>query len=114
MNENLGRYCELFTGPQHYDGFLQLSTDNLAYVYEWRLSQEKEMRKHKLGGMTDEQVVECVKGYMPAYELFLERLQNRNLFKGKGKGVREKKHIQVVLNKDRDVVQIREEQIREV
>lgn len=74
MNENLERYCELLTGPQHYDGFLQLSTDNLIYVYEWRLSQEKAMRKHKLGGMTDEQVVEFVKGYMPAYELFLERL----------------------------------------
>ncbi|KAF4948893.1 hypothetical protein FGADI_9177 [Fusarium gaditjirri] len=104
INENLRRYWETFAGPQHFDGFLHLSTDKLVQVYEWRLGQERALRQHK-PGMTDEQVIKFVKGYMPAYELFLERLQNENFFKSGGSS--EKKHIQVVLNKDRGVVQVR-------
>ncbi|KAF5251291.1 hypothetical protein FANTH_3583 [Fusarium anthophilum] len=105
INENLRRYCETFAGPQHFDGFLHLSTDKLVQVYEWRLGQERALRQHK-PGMTDEQVIKFVKGYMPAYELFLERLQNENFFKGEES--KEKKHIQVVLNKDRKVIQVKE------
>ncbi|KAF4454943.1 hypothetical protein F53441_2600 [Fusarium austroafricanum] len=103
INENLGRYCEAFSGPQHFDGFLHLSTDKLVQVYEWRLGQEKALREHK-PGMTDEQVIKFVKGYMPAYELFLERLQNENFFQGE----QVKKHIQVVLNRAREVIQVKE------
>ncbi|TVY72281.1 putative kinase mug58 [Fusarium oxysporum f. sp. cubense] len=105
INKNLRRYCETFAGPQHFDGFLHLSTDKLVQVYEWRLGQEKALRQHK-PGMTDEQVIMFVKGYMPTYELFLERLQNENFFTGQGPS--EKKHIQVVLNKNREVVQVKE------
>ncbi|KAI1038704.1 hypothetical protein LB503_007751 [Fusarium chuoi] len=105
INQNLRRYCETFAGPQHFDGFLHLSTDKLVQVYEWRLGQERALRQHK-PGMTDDQVIKFVKGYMPAYELFLERLQNENFFKGEGSN--EKKHIQVVLNKDREVIQVKE------
>ncbi|KAI1034559.1 hypothetical protein LB504_004609 [Fusarium proliferatum] len=105
INQNLRRYCETFAGPQHFDGFLHLSTDELVQVYEWRLGQERALRQHK-PGMTDEQVIKFVKGYMPAYELFLGRLQNENFFKGEGSS--EKKHIQVVLNKDRKVIQVKE------
>ncbi|KAJ4308991.1 hypothetical protein N0V84_011760 [Fusarium piperis] len=102
INANLSRYCDSFTGPRHFDGFLHLSTDKLVHVYEWRLDQEKALRRHKTG-MTDEQVTRFVRGYMPAYELFLERLQSENFF-----GDGEKKHVQVVLNRDRDVVEVKE------
>ncbi|EEU48219.1 uncharacterized protein NECHADRAFT_75579 [Fusarium vanettenii 77-13-4] len=102
INENLSRYCNSFTGPQHFDAFLHLSTDKLVHVYEWRLDQEKALRKHKTG-MTDEQVTRFVRGYMPAYELFLERLQKENFFEDG-----EKKHVQVVLNRDREVVEVKE------
>ncbi|KAF4437265.1 ATP-binding pantothenate kinase [Fusarium acutatum] len=105
INRNLRRYCDTFSGPQHFEGFLHLSTDKLVQVYEWRLGQERALRQHK-PGMTDEQVIKFVKGYMPAYELFLERLQSENFFKGEGSS--EKKHIQVVLNKDREVIQVKE------
>ncbi|RGP66928.1 hypothetical protein FSPOR_6310 [Fusarium sporotrichioides] len=104
INENLGRYCSTFAGPQHFDGFLHLSTDKLVQVYEWRLGQERALREHK-PGMSDEQVIKFVKGYMPAYELFLERLQNENLFGGEASG---KKHVQVVLNKAREVIRVKE------
>ncbi|RTE78005.1 hypothetical protein BHE90_007511 [Fusarium euwallaceae] len=102
INSNLARYCTSFTGPEHFDGFLHLSTDKLVHVYEWRLDQEKALRRHKTG-MSDEQVTRFVRGYMPAYELFLERLQGENFF-----GSEEKKHVQVVLNRERDVVEVKE------
>ncbi|CEI41088.1 hypothetical protein FVEN_g1386 [Fusarium venenatum] len=104
INENLRRYCDTFAGPQYFDGFLHLSTDKLVQVYEWRLGQERALREHK-PGMTDEQVIKFVKGYMPAYELFLEHLQNKNLF---GDGASGKKHVQVILNKSREVMQVKE------
>lgn len=107
INENLRRYCDTFAGPQHFDGFLHLSTDKLVHVYEWRLGQEKALREHK-PGMSDEQVIRFVKGYMPAYELFLERLQNKNLFGSEGDRASGKKHVQVILNKTREVMEVKE------
>ncbi|KAH7001227.1 P-loop containing nucleoside triphosphate hydrolase protein [Ilyonectria destructans] len=105
INDNLQRYCDSFAGPKYFDGFLHLSTDKLIHVYEWRLDQEKALRKHK-PGMTDEQVIQFVRGYMPAYELFLGRLQEENFFKEDGVG--SKMHVQIVLNKGREVVQVKE------
>lgn len=81
INENLRRYCETFTGPKHFDGFLHLSTEDLANVYGWRLDQEKALRNHK-SAMSNEQVLRFVRSYMPAYELFLDRLQHESLFGG--------------------------------
>jgi D-glycerate 3-kinase len=83
---------------------LHLSTDKLVQVYEWRLGQERALREHK-PGMSDEQVIKFVKGYMPAYELFLEHLQSKNLFGNRASG---KKHVQVILNKAREVMQVKE------
>ncbi|KAJ4135018.1 hypothetical protein NW768_004628 [Fusarium equiseti] len=107
INENLRRYHNTFAGPQHFDGFLHLSTDKLVQVYEWRLGQERALRQHK-PGMTDEQVVKFVKGYMPAYELFLERLQSENLFQNDADRASGKKHVQVVLNQAREVIEVKE------
>ncbi|KAH7155814.1 P-loop containing nucleoside triphosphate hydrolase protein [Dactylonectria estremocensis] len=104
INDNLARYCDSFAGPRFFDGFLHLSTDRLMHVYEWRLGQEEALRRHK-PGMTDEQVVRFVRGYMPAYELFLSRLQTESFFRGQSG---DKKHVQVVLNKGREVEQVKE------
>ncbi|KAF5008553.1 hypothetical protein FDECE_5179 [Fusarium decemcellulare] len=109
INKNLQRYCETFTGPQHFDGFLHLSTDKLVNVYEWRVGQERALRQHK-PGMSDEQVIQFVRGYMPAYELFLDGLQQKNFFGESGDSSGSKKHVQVVLNKGRDVVEVKEVQ----
>ncbi|CAI4212753.1 unnamed protein product [Parascedosporium putredinis] len=84
INANLQRYCETFTGPEHFDGFIHLNTDRLTNVYEWRLGQEKALREHK-PGMSDTQVIQFVRGYMAAYELFLPRLQQENFFYTKQK-----------------------------
>lgn len=105
INDNLQRYCSTFTGPRVFDGFLHLSTENLNNVYEWRLSQEKALREEKTG-MTDDQVVQFVRGYMPAYELFLDRLQDENFFAGTKEGSQTAKHVQVVLSQDRKVLRV--------
>ncbi|KAF4980671.1 hypothetical protein FZEAL_3339 [Fusarium zealandicum] len=107
INENLQRYCEAFTGPQHFDGFLHLSTGKLVHVYEWRLDQERALRRHK-PGMTDEQVIKFVRGYMPAYELYLNSLQTEDFFRGSGDGADAKQHVQVVLSRTRDVIHVKE------
>ncbi|KAI9152292.1 kinase [Paramyrothecium foliicola] len=106
INENLKRYNESFTGPQFFNGFLHLSTDKLNHVYQWRLDQERALRKHK-PGMTDDRVVQFVRGYMPAYELFLERLQHENFFAGFDTEDPAGKHVQIILNQDREVIQLK-------
>lgn len=102
VNANLRRYCETFMGPDAFDSFVHLDTDDLVNVYRWRMEQEAKLRQVKGTGMTDEQVVRFVKGYMPAYELYLERLQRQPFF-GRSSV---KKHVRVVLGRDRSVSQV--------
>ncbi|KAJ5925575.1 hypothetical protein N7454_008214 [Penicillium verhagenii] len=75
VNQSLQYYCETFMGSRHFDYLVHLDTDDLVNVYEWRIQQEHALRQTKGGGMTDQQVVEFVKGYMPAYELYLDQLR---------------------------------------
>jgi D-glycerate 3-kinase len=104
VNENLRRYCDTFMGPWRFDGFVHLSTDELVNVYRWRINQEEVLRKNKGTGMTDEEVILFVKGYMPAYELYLNHLTETYLFQAKG----EKIHLRIVLDSRRSVSQIDE------
>ncbi|KAJ8131158.1 hypothetical protein O1611_g2465 [Lasiodiplodia mahajangana] len=75
LNDNLKRYNDVFMGPCHFDFLIHLDTNRLANVYRWRIQQEEALRAAKGTGQTDEQVVAFVRVYMPAYELYLERLQ---------------------------------------
>jgi len=50
-------------------------------------------------GMTDDQIIEFVNGYMPAYELYIDNLRQGS-FEEKGKQLR------VVIGKDRNVVKV--------
>lgn len=100
INENLRRYCDAFAGPWRFDGFLHLCTENLSNVYSWRMDQERELRKRG-PGMSDSEVVEFVKGYMPSYELFLGRLQERSLFNEVPGGSR--RHVRVTLDSQRRI-----------
>ncbi|GKZ26553.1 hypothetical protein AbraIFM66951_002610 [Aspergillus brasiliensis] len=102
VNENLRQYCELFMGPQNFDFLVHLDTDDLVNVYEWRLQQEHALREKKKGAMSDEEVVQFVKGYMPAYELYLEQLRC-GFFSGQGG----KGQLSVILDPQRKVVAVR-------
>lgn len=75
INENLRRYNSTFMRPSEFDYMVLLDTDDLANVYKWRIDQEHALRARTGKGMSDEQVIRFVRGYMPAYECYLSRLQ---------------------------------------
>lgn len=104
VNNNLRRYCEIFMGPRHFDYLVHLDTDNLVNVYEWRIQQEHALWQMKNQGMTDDEVVKFVKGYMPAYELYLDQL--RDSFFGSRSGCEEKGQLSVIMDKERKVVKM--------
>ncbi|KAI8934302.1 hypothetical protein NX059_009041 [Plenodomus lindquistii] len=99
VNRNLERYCKAFMGPQYFDFFIHIDTEDLRNVYTWRLQQEHKMIETKGSGMSDEQVRLFIDGYMPSYELYLDQLR-QGLFKDKGRMVR------VILDKERAVKKI--------
>ncbi|KAL2207081.1 P-loop containing nucleoside triphosphate hydrolase protein [Sarocladium strictum] len=103
INDNLARYCHSFMGPQMFDVFIHLDTEDLRTVYDWRLGQEAALWKSKGTGMTDKQVIDFVRGYMPAYELYLSRLSAGHFFTQTGNGGKDKIHIRIVLDKQRGV-----------
>jgi D-glycerate 3-kinase len=103
INNNLRRYNNTFMNPSRFNYLVHLDTDKLANVYHWRISQEHALWKEKGKGMTDEDVVKFVQGYMPAYELYLEKLQREPFVKKEGQ---EETQLRVVLNSDRKVMSI--------
>lgn len=104
VNNNLRRYCEMFMGPQHFDYLVHLDTDDLVNVYEWRIQQEHALWQVKNQGMTDDEVVNFVKGYMPAYELYLDQLRG-GFFKSDG-SCKGKGQLSVILDKERKIVKL--------
>ncbi|KAJ5280499.1 hypothetical protein N7478_005871 [Penicillium angulare] len=101
VNGHLRQYCQSFMGPQHFNYLIHLDTDDLVNVYEWRLQQEHAMWKAKNEGMSDESVVKFVKGYMPAYELYLNQLRKGFFADGGEKG-----QLRVVLDKERRITRM--------
>ncbi|KAF2690899.1 P-loop containing nucleoside triphosphate hydrolase protein [Lentithecium fluviatile CBS 122367] len=101
VNESLKKYCDTFMGPQHFDFMIHIDTDDLLNVYRWRLEQEHKLIAAKGTGMKDEEVRAFVDGYMPGYELYLDRLRV-GFFDEKGKQVR------VVLDGERGVDRVEE------
>lgn len=104
VNNSLRQYCEMFMGPRHFDYLVHLDTDDLVNVYEWRIQQEHALWQAKNQGMTDDEVVKFVKGYMPAYELYLDQLR-RGFFRG-CIGCEEKAQLRVLLDKERIVLEV--------
>ncbi|KAJ5624498.1 hypothetical protein N7510_000807 [Penicillium lagena] len=100
-NDSLRHYCDSFMGPRHLDFLVHLDTNDLVNVYQWRIQQEHALREIKNEGMTDEQVVDFVRGYMPAYELYLDQL--RDGFFGLDT-MPKKGQLRVVLDRERRVV----------
>ncbi|KAI9473648.1 MAG: P-loop containing nucleoside triphosphate hydrolase protein [Benjaminiella poitrasii] len=119
LNEELRRYeKELYP---FLDIFIHLSPARLEQVYAWRLEQEHHMKQTRgVSGLSDEAVRAFVDSYMPAYELYLPRLDKVGFFGQGYKGEslknyegreREDKgysgserHLKIVLDQDRKVV----------
>ncbi|KAF1814717.1 P-loop containing nucleoside triphosphate hydrolase protein, partial [Eremomyces bilateralis CBS 781.70] len=96
VNRCLERYTETFMGPRRLDVLVHLDTERLENVYTWRVEQEEKLREAKGRGMAEGEVVEFVRRYMPAYELYLDGLR-KGFFEGVGRG---KVQVRVLLGVD--------------
>lgn len=100
INRYLKEYNEAFMGASHFDFFVHLDTRDLRNVYRWRAQQERALWEVKGEGMSEEGVRAFVRGYVPAYELYLGGLRE-GLF-GVGSG----RHVRVVLDRERGVEEV--------
>jgi D-glycerate 3-kinase len=103
INNNLRRYNETFMSPTRFNYLVHLDTYDLVNVYRWRMGQEHMSRRVKGTGMTDEEAVRSVQGYMPAYELYRGRLQTEAFVPRNGETDTQ---LRVVLDSDRKIVGI--------
>jgi D-glycerate 3-kinase len=122
MNSELAAYeQELYP---YFDIFIHLSPARLDQVYQWRLQQEHHMKQTRgVTGLSDEAVRIFVDTYMPAYELYLPRLDKVGFY---GQGYQGEKlkpyeglyradkgyskpgrHLRLVLDQDRQVLESR-------
>ncbi|KAF8980549.1 hypothetical protein BGZ46_004032 [Entomortierella lignicola] len=91
------------------DIFVHLSTSSLSTIFEWRAEQERYLWAKRGTGMTESQVREFVSRYMPAYEVYLSRLQRENVFRDDSKAILPKatfegRHLRLDLDEDRNLV----------
>ncbi len=80
------------------DAFVHVDAEDTAYVYEWRLEQERALRRHRGDGMSDDQVVRFVDAYYPAYELYSDGVR-AGIFGGRRPGCQ----LRLVVGRDRGV-----------
>ncbi|KAF9119433.1 hypothetical protein BGW39_000314 [Mortierella sp. 14UC] len=90
------------------DGFVHLSAPNISTVFNWRAEQEEWLWATRGTGMTKDQVKDFVARFMPAYEVYLERLKQENLFKYEQGEARspssyQGRHLRVDLDEDREM-----------
>ncbi|KAI1102286.1 P-loop containing nucleoside triphosphate hydrolase protein [Jackrogersella minutella] len=96
INERLKEY-DVITNT--FDVLIHIDAEDTEFVYDWRLQQEAMLRKQRGAGMTDDQVVEFVDAYYPAYELFLDKLRDGIFLTKPGRQLR------LIVGKDRKVKQ---------
>lgn len=94
VNEALRNYDQL---TDQLDALIHLDAEDPMFVYEWRCQSERKLRENEGSGMTDDQVINFVNGYYPAYELFTSNLRAGALDEEKGRQLR------LVIGRDRRV-----------
>ncbi|KAI8378572.1 P-loop containing nucleoside triphosphate hydrolase protein [Blakeslea trispora] len=104
-----------------FDIFIHLSPQQLEQVYQWRLEQEQYMKLARgVDGLSDEAVRLFVDSYMPAYQLYLPRLDRvgfygyglhgepieryEGLFRRDGGYSQPSRHLKILLDQDRRVI----------
>ncbi|KAG0057466.1 hypothetical protein BGZ83_010034 [Gryganskiella cystojenkinii] len=112
VNRSLEAYEEAWYS--YLDLFVHLSAPNLEAVFKWRAEQERDLWSRKGTGMSEEQVKEFVSRFMPAYELYLERLKNENFFRDEDEKEKQQgrgghrfstgRHLRVNLDENRDLL----------
>ena len=97
VNEKLREYDGI---TDTFDAFIHIDAEDTGFVYEWRLEQERALRREKGRGMSDEMVRRFVDGYMPGYELWGERVRAGVIKRGEGRQLR------LVVGRDRKVKEV--------
>lgn len=98
MNEQLKAYEDILY--PYLDIFIHLSPQQRNQVYQWRLEQEHHMKASRgVEGLSDAQVKAFVDTYMPAYQLYLPRLDKVGFF-GQGENGEPKKAYEGALRTD--------------
>jgi D-glycerate 3-kinase len=106
-----------------FDIFIHLSPNKLEQVYQWRLQQEHHMKATRgVSGLSDDDVRLFVDTYMPAYQLYLPRLDKVGFFgqgqhgetlkpyegpkRADGHYSQSARHLRIGLNQDRHVTKV--------
>lgn len=97
INDALKSYDRL---TDQFHALIHMDAEDAMYVYQWRLEQEVALRKSKGNGMTEEQVMQFVNGYYPAYELFTEKIRTGSADRGW------KAQLRLVIGQDRRLKQV--------
>jgi D-glycerate 3-kinase len=81
--ETVNRFLETYEKEWYsfLDVFVHLSAPKLETVFEWRAEQERDLWAKKGTGRTENQVREFVARFMPAYEIYLDRLKQETVFR---------------------------------
>lgn len=71
INNRLSNYSKIW---ESFDYFINLETNSINNVYEWRTQQEHALIQKKGTGMSDQQVKDFISRYMVMYELYYKDL----------------------------------------
>lgn len=74
VNDALSDFIRMYT---RLDGMLVIEIADMEWVYDWRLQAERGTRASGRPGLTDEQVVDFVSRFMPAYKQYSKPLYER-------------------------------------
>lgn len=116
----------MLTLGSQYDLLIHLDAEDIGFVYEWRIEQERELRSRMGSGMTDAEVVKFVNGCrccgsrvrnllidsadMPAYELYVESLRKGIFGVEAGdeecEGPHGNRQLRVVIGRQRNIIQV--------
>ncbi|KAM0034713.1 putative glycerate 3-kinase [Helianthus debilis subsp. tardiflorus] len=72
VNKNLEAYYDAW--DQFVKSWIIIKIEDPSCVYQWRLQAEIQMREAGNPGMTDEEVLDFVSRYLPAYKAYLPTL----------------------------------------
>ena len=98
VDARLGEYCEIW--ERFVGSWVVVKVGDPAWVQEWRLQAEHQMRAAGKPGMSDEEVADFVARYMPAYEAYLPGLYDSSGERAAG-GVEPHRALEVELDQTR-------------
>lgn len=74
VNEALSHFKDIY---KRLDGLFLIEISNMDWVYEWRLQAERGSRAAGKAGLSDDEVIDFVSRFMPAYKQYSTPLYSR-------------------------------------